>query len=92
MSKVVYTRVEIALTILLDGGLIGVSLLVRAGLLWLFGHLVPDTPSEASHELEDWGVRLIEWVLNFGLVGTVVAVTIFDLLKRVRQGLRSVNE
>ena len=77
-----YVRAEIALTLVIDGALILLAVLVRAALLWGLRWLT------ASDSLE-WSIRIVEWVLNFGIVGTVVIVTGFDLLKRVRNGYLS---
>lgn len=91
MNKQVSARVEIAATIILDGALLAVSLAVRALLLWVVAKLGP--PPSGGHEpdLQDWAVRAVEAVLNFGLVGTVLVVTVFDLTKRIRMGYRGLR-
>lgn len=74
-----YIRAEIALTIVIDGALILLAVLVRSALLWGL-HLF------AAPDSLDWSLRIVEWVLNFGIVGTVTIFTGFDLLKRIRSG------
>lgn len=88
-----WTRVEIGATIVLDGSLLAVSLLVRACLLWLVHKLAPpSSPLAPDEDLRDWAARIVEFILNFGLVGTVVIVTVFDLWKRIRQGYRGLSD
>jgi hypothetical protein len=78
----VYERLEIIVTIVLDGAMIATAYLVQVGLLWLVERF---TPSE-DHP---WAIFALEVLLNFGLVGTVAIVVAFDLLKRIRNAFRS---
>jgi hypothetical protein len=82
MRTMAYIRAEIAITIVLDGGLLLVAIGVRAILLSGLHWLAPD-------DAMDWSLKIVEWVLNFGLVGTVIIFTGFDLLKRIRNGYRA---
>jgi hypothetical protein len=92
MKAQVWTRVEIGATIVLDALLLGLSLLVRACLLWFVHKVAPmSSPLAPEEDLRDWTANIVEFILNFGLVGTVVIVTVFDLWKRIRQGYRGLS-
>jgi hypothetical protein len=42
----------------------------------------------AAADALDWSLKIVDFVLNFGLVGTVIIIIGFDLLKRIRNGYR----
>jgi hypothetical protein len=82
MRTLAYIRAEMGMTIILDGSLLLLAVAVRAILLAALHWF-------AAPDAMDWSLRIVEWVLNFGLVGTVIIFTGFDLLKRIRNGYRA---
>lgn len=75
----VSVRLEIVVTILLDGLILAVAIIVRGFLLWLIARLMP-----ADHT---WAIHSLELVLDFGMLGSVLVFTVFDLAKRARNAI-----
>jgi hypothetical protein len=74
-------RADLAGTIILDAILLAIAVGARAGLLWITRRL--SAPGE-----HDIVIRLLEFVMDFGIIGTTVVIVIFDLAKRIKQALQ----
>lgn len=77
VAPLVETRVEILLTLLVDGALLVGSAFVRAGALHLM-HFLGDA------EKLGWPILILELILDVGIVLTALIITTFDLVKRIR--------
>lgn len=84
MEPLVSSRVELLLTLVIDGILLVLAVLARAGFMWIL-HLLPDAVLAA------WPIVILEFILDFGLVGTAGVITLFDLAKRIRNAYRDFN-
>lgn len=80
--QAMYDRLEVIVTILMDGAMIAVALIVQATLTWLIRAL--GNPGETT-----WALRVLHFILDCGLVGTVAILVAFDLGKRIRLGWRA---
>lgn len=76
-NEVVRPRLEIIVTIVLDSGAIAVALWCRGFTLraYHFGVGGLDMP---------WHLRALEYVLDYGIVATAIAVVAFDFAKRIK--------
>jgi glucan phosphoethanolaminetransferase (alkaline phosphatase superfamily) len=77
-----WERAEVAATVMIDGVLLLLVVGLRAILLWPLHWFGPA-------ETMAWSVRLVEILLDFGLVGTVIVMTVFDFAKRMRNAYHS---
>ncbi len=75
-------KLDLVATILLDGLILLVAILTRAGLLWVVARFSPREP-------HSWVLTALEWILDVGLVGTAVVHVVFDLAKRIRNSYRN---
>lgn len=73
-------RIEVVLTILLDGLIVAVAILVRAFLLWLATALLPTGG-------QTWAIQGLELVLDFGMLGMALVFTVFDIAKRAKNAV-----
>ncbi len=69
---------------MLDAAMIFASLVVRHWLLLALDRF--------GAENESWVTGAVLLIADFGLVGTVLVITVFDLLKRLRNGYRRTTE
>lgn len=84
VAPLVASRVEILSTLVIDAGLTVGAAFVRTAALWML-HRVGDTSALG------WPILVLEWILDFGLVGTAGVITLFDLLKRIRVSFRELK-
>jgi hypothetical protein len=78
LKSIATVRLEIAFTILMDGFIIAVSVVVRALLLVLYHWLLPKSAETT------WATRALGLILDYGVVGTTIVYTVSDLLRRLR--------
>lgn len=78
IARTVWERVELITTGAMDALFIACMVVARGLLLRLFDYMIP---GERSGTIL---LRVLEVVLDLGLVGSALAVTLFDLAKRVR--------
>jgi hypothetical protein len=77
VAPLVASRVEILVTLLVDGALLVGSAFVRAGALFLI-HLLGDAAKLG------WPILILELILDVGIVLTAMIITTFDIVKRIR--------
>lgn len=75
MRPLIASRVEILSTFLIDGVLVTLAALARWGFLWIL-HALGDPTGGVL-----W---VLELILDYGLLGTTLVITGFDLAKRIR--------
>ena len=78
IHRTFWERVELIATGGMDALFIASMVVARGLLLRLFDFMLPAGRSASVF------LRLLEFVLDVGLVGSALAVTVFDLAKRVR--------
>lgn len=78
----VMTRVELMVTAVLDTALIALMIVARGLLLRLFNWMLP--PGSSGTIL----LKILEVVVDLALVASALAITVFDLGKRVRNAYR----
>lgn len=71
-----YVRLEFIFTIIWDGVVLLVAIVVRAGLLWVLGEM----PEPVT---QDWGIRILSLLSDLFLVAGAGVFAIFDLGKRI---------
>lgn len=75
-------RTEILVTIGMDAASIWAAVAMR-------GFFLAQIHKGTAPEAINWALRLMDWILDVGLVGTVLAIAVFDLAKRIRRSYRS---
>ena len=81
LRRTVLDRTELIVTGVMDSLFIACMVIARGLLLRLFDLMLPAGRSETIL------LRLLEVILDVGLVGSAIAVTVFDLAKRVRNAI-----
>ena len=84
-AKLVRVRLEVIITLLLDTAVVVVALLARWFLLKVYAFATQGHPAS-------WHLSALELVLNYGIVAAALALTTFDLAKRVREGYRQLKK
>lgn len=80
-ADAIQPRLEIIATILMDSGVIVVALLVRGVILKAYRYGVEGATVP-------WHLRALEIVLDYGIVATAIVLVVFDLSKRIRNGVK----
>lgn len=75
IGPLIASRAEILSTFLLDGALVTLAALARWGFLWIL-HALGDASGGP--------IRVLEFILDYGLLGTALIITGFDLAKRIK--------
>jgi hypothetical protein len=86
LGPLLASRAEILSTLLIDGVVVTVAAFARYGFLWMV-HIV--SPPEGNPPLP---LLVLEWILDFGIVGTALVITVFDLCKRIRHAYREISQ
>jgi hypothetical protein len=81
IRRTVFDRTELIVTGVMDSLFIACMVVARGLLLRLFDLMLPVGRTESIL------LRLLEFVLDVGLIGSALAVTVFDLAKRVRNAI-----
>jgi hypothetical protein len=81
IRRTVFDRTELIVTGVMDSLFVASMVVARGLLLRLFDWMLPVGRSETIL------LRVLEIVLDIGLVGAALAVTVFDLAKRVRNAI-----
>lgn len=68
-------RADLATTIVFDAIVLIIVFIVRFCLLWTYARFKAPGSSDVV-------VRILEFVMDFGIVGTATVIVVFDLLKR----------
>lgn len=76
-----FDRTELIITGVMDAVFIACMVVARGLLLQVFDVFLP---SERSDTIL---LRVLEIVLDFGLIGTAIVVTVFDLAKRIKNAI-----
>lgn len=84
MRSAFYLRLELFLTLLLDGVMLVGAYFTSAGLAWVVARYHPGNPH--------WSIRVLVLLLDVGIVGTALTVTVFDLAKRMKTAYRSFTQ
>lgn len=82
IAPLVASRAEILSTLLIDGLVVTVAAFARYGFLWLV-HLVSPGEGNSAGPL-----LVLELILDFGILGTALVITLFDLGKRIKHAYR----
>jgi hypothetical protein len=74
----------VVITLVIDGMMIVFAIGERAALLWVLHRFLPVG--------QTWALRALEFLLDLGVVGTVVVFTGFDLAKRIANAWRDFHQ
>lgn len=78
-------QLDLVSTLILDGIVIAVAVLIRSGLLILLEEWAPEGA-------RNWAITALEIVTDTGLVGIAFLYTAFDLLKRAIRYAKEVRD
>lgn len=80
LGPLIESRAELLVTFILDGALVAAAAFARSVFLWLLHAATGDDVSGV--------VRVLEVILDWGLITTALVIAAFDLAKRVKTAYR----